>query len=506
MSLRTLRFGDRTISYDTGLNLVQHTNDESVARRTKRRNSVDHEDDYEVPQTGDEGRRVLSTNNDQADDGIGTSDDETNSNSSTLSSQRESNDDESSPTQGEEADTSPNLNKSRRVIKLDMAAISQLLSFDEEEEDEYEEEEEELEDRDDKTKPKDESSHKTAWHKTIAKDLANLSNPKTAATLERRHSITLCESRLRKTSHDSTKDSSESSQRSSPVRDTTSQSNGQFVSLTVAAIQQQAMQESETSGIAKPHKTLNLRLEEVAHIRSVLNRAELETLDTSMKDDIERGKVCFHCMRSKFGMFSRGQKCEMCKQIVCNKCFSKMRIPLEHFSATPVFALSPCANEGCSRKSSDSSEKSSDGREKKMSVPNNGLLNQSVGSAPSSPTLQRPEHKKAAAEPMSIPIVPTISSSVGFPENSFGPVSLPMSMLNNPYATLPKKTRRMSWMSPRDAEREKLEGSLLTVCTDCKDMVVEVIRVSRSSRRTQQHHTRSDFVSLTPDTVREFRT
>ena len=32
----------------------------------------------------------------------------------------------------------------------------------------------------------------------------------------------------------------------------------------------------------------------------------------------------------------------------------------------------------------------------------------------------------------------------------------------------------MSWMSPLDAEREKLEGVPLTLCTDCKDMVVQV--------------------------------
>ena len=38
------------------------------------------------------------------------------------------------------------------------------------------------------------------------------------------------------------------------------------------------------------------------------------------------------------------------------------------------------------------------------------------------------------------------------------------------------RNRRMSWMGPaaRDLEREKLEGSLLTVCTDCKDMVLQV--------------------------------
>ena len=29
-------------------------------------------------------------------------------------------------------------------------------------------------------------------------------------------------------------------------------------------------------------------------------------------------------------------------------------------------------------------------------------------------------------------------------------------------------------MSSRDAQREKLEGSLLTVCVDCKEMVVQV--------------------------------
>ena len=52
-----------------------------------------------------------------ADDGIGTSDDETNSNSSTNSTQDSG---------------SPNMSaQSRRVIKLDLAARSQLLTFDE---------------------------------------------------------------------------------------------------------------------------------------------------------------------------------------------------------------------------------------------------------------------------------------------------------------------------------------------------------------------------------------
>ena len=40
-------------------------------------------------------------------------------------------------------------------------------------------------------------------------------------------------------------------------------------------------------------KTLNLRLEEVAHIRSVLTKVELDAMniDSSMRDNIARGKV-----------------------------------------------------------------------------------------------------------------------------------------------------------------------------------------------------------------------
>ena len=67
-------------------------------------------------------------------------------------------------------------------------------------------------------------------------------------------------------------------------------------------------------------------------------------------------QVCFLCMRTRFGLFTRATKCGMCSQLVCSKCFAKvspcshntastkllqMRIPLDHFSSVPVFALSP---------------------------------------------------------------------------------------------------------------------------------------------------------------------
>ena len=47
-------------------------------------------------------------------------------------------------------------------------------------------------------------------------------------------------------------------------------------------------------------------------------------------------------------------------------------------------------------------------------------------------------------------------------------------ILNQKFLLFFYRTRRLSWMSARNAEREKLEGSLLTVCVDCKEMVVQV--------------------------------
>ena len=111
---------------------------------------------------------------------------------------------------------------------------------------------------------------------------------------------------------------------------------------------QEAADVNQDFGANKNVKTLNLRLEEVAHIRSVLTKAELEAMaiDSAMRDSIARGKVwclhlgnfatcdlkclfisfqiCFHCMKTKFGIFSRGQKCEMCKQLFCNRCHTRV--------------------------------------------------------------------------------------------------------------------------------------------------------------------------------------
>lgn len=73
---------------------------------------------------------------------------------------------------------------------------------------------------------------------------------------------------------------------------------------------------------------LALTLEEIVHIRSVMTKAELEGLPVGIrvKEDVERRKVCFLCLRTRFTIFGQwGVKCKLCQRTVCSKCYSKVR-------------------------------------------------------------------------------------------------------------------------------------------------------------------------------------
>ena len=98
-----------------------------------------------------------------------------------------------------------------------------------------------------------------------------------------------------------------------------------------------------------------------------------------------------------------------------------MKIPLEHFNNTPVFALSPTNN---GAKSEDSGS-----MEAKTPCP----LSNTVGSAPNSPGVAKKLNQPAAPTSSDYD-VPTISGQLN------GPVSLPPSAFAaNKYATLPTK-------------------------------------------------------------------
>lgn len=74
---------------------------------------------------------------------------------------------------------------------------------------------------------------------------------------------------------------------------------------------------------------LALTLEEIVHIRSVITKAELEGLPVGVqvKEDVERRKVCFLCLRTRFAFLGQwGVQCKLCKRTVCSKCCSKVRV------------------------------------------------------------------------------------------------------------------------------------------------------------------------------------
>lgn len=185
--------------------------------------------------------------------------------------------------------------------------------------------------------------------------------------------------------------------------------------------------------LAHPIECLSLTLEEVTHIRQVLTKAELETLITNheMYNLVSKGKVCFTCKLVKFSMFGQwGTRCKICKRNVCNNCLRKMNIPTEHFQNIPVHTLSPIP----------------------LSPETLDLLKvyERTGSVPHTPSSERKTQQvleEPAARRTSLQRSHTIGSG-----------SAP---------TLPNKNL--------------LRGPQMSVCCDCKTMIMEIIRASRTS-------------------------
>jgi len=389
--LRTLTFGDRTISYDTGLNFAPKYGGSGEPGRFARR-IVAREDS------------VRSTHS-EWDSGAGS---DCSEGASEVEEKEEEGRDKSisevKQVTREEEETD------RRVIKPDICAISQLLNFDEEEENDLSSEEEEGEEE------------KRRWRCALVKDLTTTGR----SGLTRRHSVTLCTNKSTSTAADQvSKSSKKCSKQPAPVKE-------------------------EPPALA----TLDLNLEEVAHIRSVLTRAELDALplDTGVKEAVEGGRLCFLCLTTRFGLFTRATQCQVCRQMVCNKCSIRMRIPVEQFNAVPVEVLSPTVDSP-------------------SSLPADILTN-CAGSAPSSPKVGS-KAEKGDLCPALAPLSPPPVTSV--------------------YTALPRRAaRRWSMISSRESGREKLEGSMLAVCADCKSMVLQVIRSQGRSRRCRRGQRREE--------------
>ncbi|XP_056002691.1 serine/arginine repetitive matrix protein 1-like isoform X2 [Ostrea edulis] len=207
----------------------------------------------------------------------------------------------------------------------------------------------------------------------------------------------------------------------------------EFGAVSTNGVPSSSSPDSDSAKWTHPIECLSLTLEEVTHIRQVLTKAELETLITNHEiyNLVSKGKVCFTCKLVKFSMFGQwGTRCKICKRNVCNNCLRKMNIPTEHFQKIPVHTLSPIP---LSQETLDIIK-----------------VYESTGSVPHTPSSERKTQQ--TLEDVS-PRRKSLQRS-----NTIGAGSAP---------TLPNKNL--------------LKGPQMSVCCDCKSMIMEIIRTSRTS-------------------------
>ncbi|XP_052898790.1 protein spire isoform X4 [Anopheles moucheti] len=297
---------------------------------------------------------------------------------------------------------------------------------------------------------------------------------------------------------------------------------------------------------------LSLTLEEIVHIRSVMTKAELEGLpvDVHIKEDVEKRKVCFLCLRTRFTLFARGILCKLCQRTVCNKCNTKMRIPTEHFRNVPVVLLSPSLmNSPCTSNTPSPSHHAHGTGSGPTSMVDESFprslmerllrpeldrkTRNTVGSAPSSPKNQRsasstPGTSLHGTETLSLSLSHHVTGAsnttkdVTAPANGItatsatvttaahkcslmsrsmeGPNSLPPQSPARPHSncsTLDRKNRFAKAFTLTasgagqggvlDPQKERLTGELMAVCNDCRSLVLEIIRSSRQTRTTARN-------------------
>ncbi|XP_015120272.1 protein spire isoform X1 [Diachasma alloeum] len=217
---------------------------------------------------------------------------------------------------------------------------------------------------------------------------------------------------------------------------------------------------------------LSLTLEEIVHIRSVLTKAELESLPVEgrVKEDVEKRRVCFLCLKTRFGLLGPwGQRCRLCERTVCVKCYSKMRIPTEHFAHVPVVLLSP------GLLMSPGSEDSSRG------WPRPGGA---VGSAPASPAHRRRDNlSNHSGTPLSTPNPATPAEGLTPRDEGTERIKYPR-VGGSPSRMTSSATGSLGVTGNERLVAERMRGVSMVVCHDCRIMVIQIIKSSRSTRAT----------------------
>ncbi|XP_065281295.1 protein spire homolog 1 isoform X6 [Dermacentor albipictus] len=283
--------------------------------------------------------------------------------------------------------------------------------------------------------------------------------------LERRHSITVCESPSR-----------------APYR-IAQEMVRRPDKLALNARQESGKENWTTTQWENSMECLSLTLEEVVHIRNVLTKAELESLlaNRPLYEDVEKRKVCFTCKKTKFSFFRPwGVKCKLCERKICDKCSTKMHIPTDRFDRIPVYMLCPTVTE----------------EESPNHSPLPVAFQFTSGSAPSSPILNRPAsaafntklNVTVYAPPSTAPPRPRVpklrhASSVCSPKIGSSEDVADQEALTRRAPLLRSRTFQHKASSPQE---ERLRGPLMTVCRDCKGMIRQIILASRTDMAKSQ--------------------
>ncbi|GAB0100143.1 Protein spire [Sergentomyia squamirostris] len=257
---------------------------------------------------------------------------------------------------------------------------------------------------------------------------------------------------------------------------------------------------------------LSLTLKEIMHIRSVITKADLELLpvEVKIKEDVEKRKVCFLCLKTRFSIFGPwGVLCKLCQKTVCSKCYSKMRIPTEHFRNVPVMLLSPSLVSSPTTSGAPSPSHYGHGpsgvdmesfprslMERLLRPESDRKIRNTVGSAPSSPKHQRSTSSTPGSSIVPETAVPTVlrdpilsstrSSSI-MSRSMEGPRSLPPQSPARPHSNSSTLDRRSRFATLTAEQKEGLRGELMAVCNDCRGLVLEIIRSSRQTRSTARN-------------------
>ncbi|XP_055916188.1 protein spire isoform X2 [Eupeodes corollae] len=291
---------------------------------------------------------------------------------------------------------------------------------------------------------------------------------------------------------------------------------------------------------------LSLTLEEIVHIRSVMTKAELEGLPVGVrvKEDVERRKVCFLCLRTRFSIFGPwGIQCKLCQRTVCSKCYTKMRIPTEHFRNVPVVLISPSLLSSPAGSSTPSPSHHAHINtahtstsildesfpksliERLLRSESERKTRNSVGSAPSSPKHLRSNISTPGSVAGPHEMTKSMMTTAGADSSSNGaadgynkenqqngsatnknisimsrsvegPRSLPVSSPARPHSnssTLDRKTKfaRAFTLSSSghlsSDQKENLRGELMAVCNDCEGLLLEIIRSSKQTRSSARN-------------------